>query len=360
MPTVSDVLAALHRRVPASSAASWDPTGLQLGDAGAEVAAVAVCHEVTESVLERVESERPDLVITYHPLLFRPTNRLVAGRTPAGRALRLARAGVALAITHTSFDSASGGTGDALAAALGLTHLRLFGSTGPEPGAKVVTFVPAGSVEAVARAMASEGGGRIGNYSGCSFRSPGVGAFEAEVGAAPVAGDHGTNRVDEVRMEMFVSHSHIDAVIAAMISAHPYEEPAYDVYETVSNGRFIGRIGRHDGSFDDLRDRVVAILGDAGLRVSAASDRAGTVAVLPGSGSSFISAVSSAGADVLVTGDVDHHRVVAARDGGLSIVDPGHAATERPGMAALVALVRRTLPELTLVDLTADDPTPWR
>jgi dinuclear metal center YbgI/SA1388 family protein len=360
MPTVSDVLAALDRRVPASSAASWDPSGLQLGDASAEVTAVAVCHEVTEAVLERVESQCPELVITYHPLLFRPIDRLVAGSTPGGRALRLARWGVSLAVTHTSFDSAPGGTGDALAGALELTDVRLFGSTGPEPGVKVVTFVPAESVEEVARAMASVGGGSIGNYSGCSFRASGVGAFEAEAGAAPVAGDHGTNRVEEVRVEMFVTRADVDAVTAAMISAHPYEEPAYDVYESVSNARFIGRIGRHNGSFDELLDRVVQILGQSGLRVSPASDRAATVAVLPGSGASFISAAASAGADVLVTGDVDHHRVVAARDGGLSIIDPGHAATERPGMAALVALVRRSLPEVTVVDLTDDDPTPWQ
>lgn len=360
MATVSDVLSLLDDAVPASSAASWDPAGLQLGDPSRPVAAVAVCHEVTEAVVTEVEVQRPDLLVAYHPLLFRPTNRLVAGPSPGGRAWRLARAGVSLAVAHTSFDSAAGGTSDALAASLGLTELKPFGPTGPAPSHKVVTFVPSEAVEGVAAAMAAAGAGTIGNYSGCSFRSPGTGAFSAEDAASPVVGAQGSNRVDEIRLEMLAPATAADAVIAAMVAAHPYEEPAYDVYETVSNGRFIGRVGFHDGDFDALVAQVTAHLGQAGLRVTQASDSARTVAVLPGSGSSFVSAARSAGADVLVTGDVDHHRAVEAASRGLSIIDPGHAPTERPGMAALVEFVRRAAAGATVMDLTGHDPTPWR
>lgn len=360
MPTVSDVLAALDRAVPEGSAASWDPSGLQLGDPAADAAVVAVCHEVTESVVAALESDPPGLLITYHPLLFKPANRLLAGPTPAGRALRLAQAGTAVAVMHTSFDSAARGTGDALAAAIGLSAIRPFGQTGPAPSVKVVTFVPFDSVEAVTGAMAAAGAGRIGNYAGCSFRTPGVGAFEAGEGTDPVAGGHGENRVEEVRVEMIAPAGRTDAVTAALVTAHPYEEPAYDVYETTSNGRFIGRVGSHRGSFDDLVTVVAEVTGTTEPRVSRASERAETVAVVPGSGASFLAAARSAGADVLVTGDVDHHRAVEARDGGLSIVDPGHAPTERPGVRALVELVRTTVADASVLDLTGFDPTPWR
>lgn len=360
MPNVSDVLARLDRSIPAASAASWDSAGLQLGDPDAQVTAVAVCHEVSDAVVADVESTEVELLVTYHPLLFRPTNRLVAGPTPAGRAWRLIRAGVSLAVTHTSFDSAAGGTGDALASVLGLSEVTGFGPTGPSPSVKVVTFVPEASVEPVTAAMAAAGAGRIGNYSGCSFRMAGVGAFAAEDGANPAVGEPGVNRVDEVRVEMLAPAGRADAVVAALVAAHPYEEPAHDVYETISNGRFIGRIGRHRGSFEELVDRVSSALPASGLRVTRASDRAQVVAVLPGSGSSFVAAAAASGADVLITGDVDHHRAVEARDAGLSVIDPGHAATERPGMAALVEFVRQACPDVAVVDGTGRDPTPWR
>ena len=360
MATVSEVLSSLDQAAPTAAAASWDVSGLQLGDPADDVGSVAVCHEVTEEVVTQLESSRPDLVITYHPLLFRPTTRLVAGSTAAGRAWRLVRAGVALAVTHTSFDSAAGGTADALAAALGLTHVTPFGPAEPARSHKVVTFLPADAVDTVRSAMAMAGGGRIGNYAACSFRSDGVGAFEAEQAAAPVVGSQGANEVDEVRMEMIVSPASLDRVLAAMVAAHPYEEPAFDVYETASNTRFIGRIGHHEGNLDDLVGRVVARLGGDGLRVTRASHGAASVAVLPGSGSSFAGAARAAGADVLVTGDVDHHRAIQARDAGMSIIDPGHAPSERPGMAALVAAVGQACPDATLLDLTGHDPTPWR
>jgi putative NIF3 family GTP cyclohydrolase 1 type 2 len=282
---------------------------------------------------------------------------LISGRSPTGRAWRLARAGVSLAVAHTSFDSA-GGTGEALAAALGLSDVRVFGPTGPAASAKVVTFLPWESVEPVTEAMAEAGGGRIGNYTGCSFRVEGVGAFEASTD--PYAGTRGENRVQEYRVEMIVPRHRVGPVTAALVTAHPYEEPAYDIYEVTSNGRFIGRVGQFEGSFDELVAVTSEVTGSDGMRVTRASDRASTVAVVPGSGSSFISAARSAGADVFVTGDVDHHRVVEARDGGMSIIDPGHAPTERPGMAALVDAVRTAVPEVGVVDLTGFDPTPWR
>ena len=360
MPTVSDVLARLDRSIPAASAASWDPAGLQLGDPAAEVNVAAVCHEVSDAVVADVESSQVDLLVTYHPLLFRPINRLVVGATAAGRAWRLVRAGVSLAVTHTSFDSTAGGTGDALATVLRLSDVAGFGPTGPAPSVKVVTFVPEAAIEQVTAAMAAAGAGRIGNYSGCSFRTSGVGAFSAEDGADPAVGVPGVNRVDEVRVEMLAPAGRADAVVAALVASHPYEEPAYDMYETVSNGRFTGRIGRHRGSFDELLGRVGSELGTSGLRVTRASDRAQVVAVLPGSGSSFVAAAAASGADVLITGDVDHHRAVEARDVGLSVIDPGHAATERPGMAALVEFVRRACPDVAVVDGTDRDPTPWR
>ena len=73
---------------------------------------------------------------------------------------------------------------------------------------------------------------------------------------------------------------------------------------------------------------------------------------MPGSGSSYIGAAAAAGADVLVTGDVSHHRMVEASDRGLSIIDAGHVATERPGMRRLYDLVAGIVPEaVNLTDL---------
>ncbi len=110
-------------------------------------------------------------------------------------------------------------------------------------------------------------------------------------------------------------------------------------------------------SFEEFVATCDQALGDDGMRASGRGEVT-RVAVVPGSGSDFIAAAVASGADVLVTGDVSHHALVGALDRGLGVVDPGHAPTERPGMAALV--VALAAPGVDIVDHTGIDPTPWR
>ncbi len=361
---IRDVLDAFATVAPWSDAAGWDVSGLQLGDPDAPVARVGVCHEVTDDVVAAVEGDPVDLLVTYHPLLFTPTVRLVAGRSPAGRAWRLIGAGVALAVAHTSFDVAPGGTADSLAGALELEDVSGFGPVVPGGQVKVVTFVPAEATETVAAAMAGAGGGVIGTYTACSFRAEGTGAFLAGAGSRPVVGDVGVPaREPEVRLEMVAPASRRDAVVAALVAAHPYERPAFDIYEVVANTGFVGRVGRLRDPLDlaGLARLVADRLGGDGLRVGGdRSRRIEWVAVVPGAGGSVLSAAASTGADAYVTGDVSHHRMVEARDRAVAVVDPGHAPTERPGVAALVAAVSEAAAGIDVVDLTGFDPTPWR
>ncbi|CAN5885258.1 Nif3-like dinuclear metal center hexameric protein [soil metagenome] len=352
MPTVAELVEILAVMTRADKAAGWDPVGLQVGDPGQEVRRVAVCHEVTESVTDRLVADMPDLVVSYHPLLFRPTTRFVFGATPGGRAWRLVRAGMSLVVSHTDFDALPGGTADALAEALGLTDCVRFGPVVGSDQSKVVTFAPADSVEKITSAMAAAGAGRIGNYDRCSFRSLGEGAFKAGSGTTPVTGAAGAFSVEsEVRVEMLTPRSHLEGVLAALVGAHPYEEPAFDVYEVVSSHGFIGRVGSFQGTVGDLADLAGDELGRTGLRVAGDTDRiVAKVAVVPGSGASFVESAARAGADALVTGDVGHHRATSAVDAGVAIVDPGHVATERPGMRKLVELV--TSLGLETTDLT--------
>lgn len=256
VPTVNEIVEHLGERTRPETAASWDPVGLQLGDRKHQVERIGVCHEVTEQVVAAVESDPVDLLITYHPLLFAPINRIVDGRSPAARALRLIQAGAALLVTHTDFDAAPGGAADALAAVFNLRDIEPFGA-------------------------------------------------DEEEGLPP-----------------------------------------------------IGRVGTFDGKLGALDAIATDVFGIAGLRVSGHREaHLERVAVVPGAGSDFIDQASRV-ADALVTGDVSHHRAVHALDLGLAIVDPGHAATERPGMPGLVALAT-TVPDVEVVDFTQVDPETW-
>jgi len=97
---------------------------------------------------------------------------------------------------------------------------------------KLVVFVPVADAEKVREAIHAAGGGKLGNYSHCSFSSRGIGRFQPETGAHPTIGEIGkVEKVEEERIEVLCEEKVIRNVVAAMKKAHPYEEVAYDVYE---------------------------------------------------------------------------------------------------------------------------------
>jgi hypothetical protein len=99
---------------------------------------------------------------------------------------------------------------------------------------KLVVFVPPDALDAVRDALFAAGAGRIGAYERCSFYTEGTGTFLGGPGTAPVVGEAGVEeRVPELRLETVYSEASHDAVIAALRAAHPYEEPAFDVYQLV-------------------------------------------------------------------------------------------------------------------------------
>jgi len=100
---------------------------------------------------------------------------------------------------------------------------------------KLVVFVPPESLDDVRDALFSAGAGRIGGYERCSWYTEGIGTFRGGKGTSPAVGERGREeRVREVRLETVYPTARHDAVIAALRAAHPYEEPAFDVYELVT------------------------------------------------------------------------------------------------------------------------------
>jgi hypothetical protein len=99
---------------------------------------------------------------------------------------------------------------------------------------KLVVFVPPEALDAVRSALFDAGAGRIGEYERCSWYTDGTGTFLGGAGTAPAVGQPGQEeRVPELRLETVFPAEQQDEVVAALRRAHPYEEPAFDIYELV-------------------------------------------------------------------------------------------------------------------------------
>ena len=99
---------------------------------------------------------------------------------------------------------------------------------------KLIVFVPPEALDPVRDALFAAGAGRIGSYERCSWYTEGTGTFLGGQGTAPALGEAGREeRVQELRLEtVFPAELH-EQVVTALRGAHPYEEPAFDIYELV-------------------------------------------------------------------------------------------------------------------------------
>jgi dinuclear metal center YbgI/SA1388 family protein len=371
--TVGEVIAALEAAYPPALAADWDAVGLVCGDPAEPVSSVLFAVDpVPETVDEAIGSHQ--LLVTHHPLLLRGVHG-VGADTPKGALLhRLIRSGTALFTAHTNADSADPGVSDALAVALGLEITGPLVGAPAEPLDKIVTFVPTGpAITAVHEALSAAGAGRIGDYSHCSFATAGTGQFKPLEGANPTIGSIGKlERVAETKLEMVLPRARRSAVIAALRDTHPYEEPAFDVFELaeVPSPRGLGRIGTLPAPepLSAFVARVNAALPATAWGVRAAGDperRVTTVAVCGGAGDSALAAATGAGVDAYVTADLRHHpaaeHLLAGTVGGPTpaLVDVAHWASEWPWCAQAADVVRAALGDRVEVAVSTRCTDPW-
>jgi len=351
---LGDVVAALDSLYDPRWAQDWDAVGLVVGDPDQPVRRVLLAVDPVQAVVDEAVTWGADLLVTHHPLLLRGVHS-VATTHPKGRAVTsLVRAGLALHVAHTNADVADPGVSDSLATALGLTELRPLQPLPADPLDKVVTFVPEAAAEAVVDALAAAGAGRLGAYERCAVTSASTGTFTPLPGADPAVGAIGRREVvAETRVEMVLPRHRRAAVLAALRTAHPYEEPAYDVLELADlpGRRGVGRIGTWPagGSLRELAARVAAALPATphGVRVGGDLDRpVRSVAVLGGAGDDMFETVRAAGVDAYVTADLRHHPASEALEHGApGLVDVSHWAGEWPWLADCARLLVERLGE---------------
>lgn len=352
MPTVSDVVAYLDRFAPPRLAADWDNTGLLLGDTHRSADRIVTCLTVTPEVVAEAVADGAQMIVTHHPILFRGAKKL-SSLTTEGRLLGpLMLAGIAVYSPHTSFDNCTGGINDTLASRFGLTGVKPLRSKDGVRQCKLAVFVPETDLAKVSDAIFAAGGGVIGHYEQCSFRTPGTGTFFPKAGANPTVGRVGRREdAPELRLEVLVPEGKIDAVVRAMRAAHSYEEPAFDVYPLRANADGgEGRIGtlatactlaEFAGAVKTAcRASVVQFVGDGAKQVR-------TVAVACGAAGEFLTDATKAKADVFVTGEVRFHDCLTAQASGLGLVLPGHYASERPAVEELAGRLADALPGVT-------------
>lgn len=362
------IIQLMERFAPKRLAMEGDPIGLQLGTADKTVTRVLVALDVTDEVVEEAIRNKAEMIIAHHAILYRPARHL---RTdlPAGKLYEtLLKNDIAVYIAHTNLDVAEGGVNDVLAGALDLRASVPMVELHSESLYKLVVFVPESHHEQVMQAVFAAGAGWIGQYSHCSFNMAGTGTYLPREGADPYQGSVGKlERAAEIRLETIVPAGAKRKVVQALLKAHPYEEVAYDLYPLDQQGKTfgLGRVGRlpETTTLAELAEQVKSAFHVPVVRLVGEPDRPiRKVAVLGGSGRDYVKAAMFAGADVLVTGDIDYHTAHDALAAGFALIDAGHNIEKllKPAVATRLNAMLREAGYATEVLPSQIDTEPFR
>ena len=358
MVKIKDIANALEMFAPLPLQDGFDNAGLQIGLTEAEVAGVLLCLDVTEAVVDEAVALGCNLIVSHHPLIFSPLKRITGSNYVERCVIKALANGIAIYSAHTNIDNAPGGVNYRIAEKLGLQNVRILV---PKEDAllKLAVYVPVSAADAVRNALFEAGCGNIGNYDSCSYNVEGFGTFKANEGCNPFCGEVGElHREGEVRIETVLPAYLKNKVVAALLKAHPYEEPAYDIYPLKNSWGSVGSgvIGELPAECDELEllqcvkerfavgcVRHTPLLGKAVKRV----------ALCGGAGGSFAGAAMAAGADVYITGEARYHDLFSYT-GKMLVAVIGHYESEQYTMDIFKEIILGACPGIRVVTTTVN------
>ena len=332
MLRIKDILKEIERFAPLSLQEDYDNAGLQVGDDSQPANGALLCLDVTEEIIDEAIDAGCNLIISHHPLIFKPVKSLTGKNQVERCVMKACKNDIVIYSAHTNLDNATGGVNFQLAELFGLEDVRILS---PQKNSllKLVVYVPDHASEKLRKALFKAGAGHIGNYSSCSFNTLGEGTFLALENSHPYCGEIGQLHTEqEVRIETVFPASLKSSVIRALLSVHPYEEPVFDLYrlenewEQAGSG-LIGNLPEWENELTFLQ-RIKDTLHVESLRHSALTGRKlRTVAICGGSGAFLIPQAIASGADIFITGEVKYNDFIDVENKILLAV-AGHYESE--------------------------------
>lgn len=332
-----EFIAPFEAYCPKELALEKDFCGLQIGSLDAEIQKVLFTLDVRPQVVEEAIRIGADLIFVKHAPIFRPINQLTDNNPQSKMFLDILQKHINVYVAHTNIDVVADGLNDWFCEALGLNEVEILQKTQTKSLKKLIVYVPKTHADQLRQALGEAKAGMLGNYHHMSYTSNGQGRFIPSVQANPTIGQaEQLSIVAEEKIEFIVENQYLPSVLQTMYRVHPYEEPAFEVYDLnpESNGTKVEGIGRIGHLAKPLElstfiDRVKSAFHLKHLKVIKASHISkrqliSKVAICGGSAEKLYRDALAKEADVYITGDVYYHTAHDMQESGLIVLDPGH------------------------------------
>lgn len=343
-----EVIKYIEQWAPKGIAWENDSVGLQIGNPESKIKNIMLSLELTDKVIEQATEKKCNLIITHHPIFYRPLKKLNFSTDSISKQIdKIIKRNINLYSAHTNLDFTIDGVSFQLAKKIQLNNIKFFKHLSKNQ-VKLAVFVPISHLSKVAEAIHKAGGGIIGEYSHCSFRTEGTGTFQGSDLANPASGNAGKlETVKEIKLEILIDEWRLNTVIKAMSMAHPYEEVAYDILtlknENVNYG--MGAVGELQKSLtvSEFLELVSTKLKADNLRYTPGTkSKIKTVAVCGGSCAELLEYAIEKNVDAFITADLKYHNFQDAK-GKIFVIDAGHYETEVPVLDEIQKRLKRLL-----------------
>lgn len=330
---IKDITDYLETIAPLAYQENYDNCGLIVGDKNNNLKKILVTLDVTEDVVDEAISEKCQLIVAHHPIIFSGLKKLNGKNYVERVVIKAIKNNIAIYAIHTNYDNVFAGVNAEICNRLSLKNCQIL-SPKKQLLKKLYTFVPVKHYNEVSQAVFNAGAGYIGNYSETSFSVLGNGTFKGNEFAKPAIGKKLVREeVEEIKFETIFPSFMESKVVAALIKAHPYEEVAFDVvsleneYQQVGSG-MIGNLAKPVNELTFLKQLKKLLRTDCVRYTPLRNKPIQKVAVCGGAGRFLLNNVIAAGADIFVTGDFKYHDFFDA-DGKIIVADVGHYESEQ-------------------------------
>ena len=345
---IQEITAFLELVAPPVLQESYDNAGLLTGDSQWECTGIITTLDATEDVVHEAIEKKCNLIVAHHPIIFGGLKKITGKNYVEKTIITAIKNDIAIYAIHTNLDNVLHGVNAAMADKLGLINRTILKPKN-ETLKKLFTFVPVEFAENVRSAIFNAGGGHISNYSECSFNIAGQGTFKPGEGSNPFTGKRGIRHTeDEIKMEMIFPAWMEQAVLKAMLAAHPYEEVAYDIIGLDNQNQQVGSgmVGElpeplsETGFLELLKEKFnLSVIRHTTLL----NKQVKKVALCGGAGSFLIGAAAATGAGFYITGDIKYHEFFDANN-RLVVADIGHYESEQFTIDLLFDILSQKFP----------------
>ena len=333
---IKDVIDKLESLIPLNLQEEWDNSGYQIKLTDEPLSGVVTSLDLTDKCANLAVKKGFNLILIHHPFFFHPMQSVDLDSKDGKVFNLLVKNRICVYSMHTNFDSSRYSMNHYIANKLGIKESRPL-IPHKRKLYKLSVFIPKGYIKPVRDILFAYANPKIGNYENCSFETKGKGSFKPLSGANPFIGSpEKTSFTDESKLEVIIEERAVNKALDELKKIHPYEEAAFDLYPLYDfGGSFpdgMGAMGNLEPPtlLENLLNKIDRLFNPLFIHYCGKlNSTIKKVAVVSGSGFSFIDEAIKNNCGILISSELTHSKALKADKSGICLAELSHFDMEK-------------------------------